>query len=870
MALSAKWGGICEACGASYPQGAPIGRLPSGRWGHAACAGEAQPAPAVSVLAEVVRVTCQRDNWSAARVRHLQGEGPQGQAAPGAYSVAGALPPDCQPGDRLRLTGRWEAARDSRWGDEFRVNVAIRELTADNKGAVALLTSVRGVGDARASQIVEAAGGPEALVGLVVRRDEATLAGLLAEHGRLSEARAREAAEALCAESGKAEALAYLAGLGLGPSRCAAALARWGADAKELVEDDPYVLMILDGVGWATADAVGRAQGLAQDDPRRARAAAQFALETATGEGHTWSCEASLTGQNEDVRDVVAQAAQQTGVPTAALVAGLASLFVPRTVHTRAGTVHTLPPVAARVEVEGEWGTEERIQPVGLAYAEAQCAMHLRRLMAGAEGIGALDVPGAALEGLHEHQAEAVRAVAETGVTVVTGGPGVGKTHVTKRLLDVLEYNGLKVACCAPTGKAALRMRELTGRPSQTIHRLLEWSPAEGQFKRGEENPLDADCVVCDESSMVDVSLARRLLSAVRTGARLVLVGDVDQLPSVAPGGFFRDVIESGTVRAVRLIKIFRQAQDSPIPWVARAINEGQEPDLDHGDKVRLICTDPDEQEATGQATVEAVFEAADALGVGVEDVQVLVPMKREAAGVFALNSALQGRICPLDEPGKSWVRIGGGDRGKKAEGDDDDTTAKASVGDRVMQTKNNYDLITFNGEIGRVVAANPQGLSEQEINEAAEDHEVVTSHKSRVAKARQAGDEAEAQRAAKREIVLIVSYPSPENGGFRLVGYTKAESWDLNLAYAITIHKSQGSSWPVVVVVAHRAHVRMLERALVYTAITRAEQACWIVGQQSAVGRAARTVLGAARRTTLRERLVEGVNEVATPDVED
>lgn len=863
MALTASYGGRCPYCAVNYSKGALISKGVKG-WGHVACCGsEEQPLEQIGV--EVVRVTAVRDGWVAARVRVLGGDS-DGLAC----SASGALPEDAHPGDRLQLTGRWEES--AQWGRQFRTRLAVRELRDDNRGAVALLSSIRGIGEARANAITDAAGGSQALVGLVtgLRRDD--LAALLVEHGKLDADRAAEAAKDLCAEADKAAALAYLAGLGLGPARCAAAIKRWGAEAKDLVEANPYALMVLEGIGWAIADRVARAQGIQPDDPRRARAAAQFALEAGVAEGHTWSSEEALRGEG-DSKDPTSLAAQQTGVSAEALVAGLAVLFVPQVVRSRGGQAWTLDPVATRVLVDDELGLGDpavRVQPRQLASAERRCAEHLQRLVEGAERQGALEVPAAALEGLDDDQAAAVRAVATHGVLVATGGPGVGKTHTTRRILDVLEYNGLRTECCAPTGKAALRMKELTGRPSRTIHRLIEWNPAEGEFKRSEDEPLQCDAVIVDESSMVDVALASRLLAAVPTGARLVLVGDVDQLPSVMAGAFYRDVIDSGVAEVARLTTIHRQAEDSPIPWVARSVNHGEEPRLDYGDKVRLIATDPESPDATGQAAIEAVFEAAAALDVPVEQVQVLGPMKKGAAGIEQLNRMLQSRLCPTE--GKPTVRIGGG-KGEDKECKEDGSREKgttytvAGIGDRVMQTKNNYDLSVMNGEIGRVVAADPNGIEAEDALEATDNHSVVTSHDARQRKAAAKG---EVEKVKRQAVVLVASFPAPENGGCRYVGYTRAECWDLLLGYAITVHKSQGSSWPVVVAIAHRAHARMLERALVYTAITRAEQACWIVGQRSAVAKAARTVAGAARRGTLCERLLGRVKEQVVAAVEE
>lgn len=429
----------------------------------------------------------------------------------------------------------------------------------------------------------------------------------------------------------------------------------------------------------------------------------------------------------------------------------------------------------------------------------------------------------------HENQKLAVELAAANRVTVLTGGPGTGKTATTNWIIEMLERNGLKVGLCAPTGKAAVRMREQTKRKATTIHRMLGWQSdgtwrfcadepvtfnADGQPMSG---PLPYDALVVDEVSMVDTVLMAGILNALTPDQRVVLVGDVDQLPSIGAGRVLFDLIESGVVPTVRLTKIFRQASESRIPYVARDINAGDMPDLSElsmksGSDVAWLELDAVEDVAA--TIVEAVVSLLpERRGFEPDDIQVIVPQHKTPVGDEELNRALQQRL------NKNFV---GDDKYGVRAGRD----YRLFAGDRVLHAnRNNYELNVANGEVGKVIDTNWRGI-------VVDPTTVTTS-------------------GAGKPIVLV-------DFGDRVVGFNKQEAQNLELGYAITIHKSQGSQFPCVVVPVHGANEFMLTRPLLYTALTRAEKACLMIGQATALDKATKNTRGVSRNTTLQPCLRE------------
>jgi exodeoxyribonuclease V alpha subunit len=424
----------------------------------------------------------------------------------------------------------------------------------------------------------------------------------------------------------------------------------------------------------------------------------------------------------------------------------------------------------------------------------------------------------------HEHQSTAVQLAADNRVLVVTGGPGVGKTFTVNAILQMFQANGLHVELCAPTGKAAMRMKEQTGQQAMTLHRLLGWTPDGWTFNADAptkfdmdgnqiSGPLPCDAVILDEASMVDVQLFSGLLQALKPTQRLVIVGDVDQLPSIGPGRVLFDLIESGVVPSVRLTHIFRQASESRIPYVARDINEGKSLDVTvlnaKGGESDVAFAEQSDELTLQAAIVEAVASHVPARrGIPSDQIQVLCPQHGKAVGDETLNPLLQARLNPnySDNP-YAGVKVGRGYR--------------LFVGDRVLHAnRNNYNLGegVANGETGRVLEANWKGVE----------------------------CPAGTQTSGKGKPVVVVDF------GDRKVGYNKNEAEDLELAYAMTVHKSQGSQFPCVVVPVHSCNSFMLTRPLLYTAVTRAEKFLVMLGEQKMLGKAANNTRGVERRTTL------------------
>lgn len=404
-------------------------------------------------------------------------------------------------------------------------------------------------------------------------------------------------------------------------------------------------------------------------------------------------------------------------------------------------------------------------------------------------------------------QVAAVHAAAESTVQVITGGPGVGKTFTINAILKLFDANGIGVTLLAPTGKAAQRIKEQTGRQASTIHRLLGTL-----FDVGDMLPRGA--YVVDEMSMVDAALLCALITKIPNGSRLVLAGDVDQLPSIGPGRVLFDIIQSGVYPVTRLTRIFRQASESRIPYVARDINEGRTPDLSDrtGD---VLWAEVDEAEEVADAIVNAYTHRLPARGF--RDIQVLAPQRSGACGVEALNQRLQAASNSNAANRDALVAIGNG--------------YKCAEGDRVIHTENNYDLMTFNGEIGRVVAASWQGLDS-------------------IGDAVWAGKDKGRAPKSTSAYQVIVDY------GDRKVAYSKEELDQLQLAYAITIHKSQGSQFECVIQPVVGEHTFMNTRPLVYTGLTRAAKLWLGLGQEKTLAGASTNIRGVARRTALQERI--------------
>ena len=633
--------------------------------------------------------------------------------------------------------------------------------------------------------------GPELARRMVAKFGPRTLEIVEKEPDRLTEvdgigaSRASKISAAFAEHRHVQDVMVFLRGHGVTAAFAGRIVRKYGKDAVRVVKENPYRLTEVWGIGFRTADSIAEKLGWARDAPARLQAGLVFVLGDQVEDGHTHVPENVLFDRGAEI----------LGVAREKLLPALETL-------ERGGSVTR--------EVLGDRGRTASLAAV--TQLEIEAAEAFAALCRTPARVVALDVDQAVAEveiaanlQLAPQQKQAVIAAAVDKCVVVTGGPGVGKTTIVRAIVELASRMRRRFSLAAPTGRAAKRLAESTGREAITLHRLLEYNPQTGAFQRDEDAPLDADLVVVDECSMVDLALFRALVVALPPRTQLVLVGDVDQLPSVGAGAVLADVIASGAATVVRLTEIFRQAAQSKIVTSAHLINQGEVPDLDAAASSSGAATSDfyfvsrEEAVAARETVVEMVAERIPArFGFDrMTGVQVLAPMHRGELGTTALNVALQARLNPAgeDKPELS--------RGERA----------FRLGDKVMQLKNDYDRNVYNGDIGIVERVDPD--------------------------------------AAKLWVAL---------GDGRTAEYERADLDQLVLAYAVSVHKSQGSEYPAVVIPLATQHFMMLGRSLLYTAVTRGKRLVVIVGSRRAVGMAVRNATARARYTWLAERIRESV----------
>jgi exodeoxyribonuclease V alpha subunit len=721
----------------------------------------AVPGTNVTIDGEVVRVTFENEE-SGFRVLRVAVEG---RAQPETWV---GVVPATGPGTRVRATGRYE--RDPKHGDQLKVETLLTVAPSTLEGIERYLGSgmIPGIGRTYAKRIVDAFG-METLE-ILDRSPER-----LSEVPGLGSKRAGAVASAWERQRAIGAIMIFLQGHGVSPALATRIFKRFGPRAIEIVSRSPYRLALdVWGVGFKTADRIAQSIGISRDAPERAQAGVLQMLHDLSAKGHVYAPRGELA---ERAAEMLERDTPPVDEAIDALVAGK---------HVRMETFDT---------------GETAVYPVDLYEAEVRLARRLRTLARReAPGKARLEAGvGAAIAAFEKRngvtlapaQRDAVEQAAQHKVLVLTGGPGVGKTTIVRAILTLFADAKLVVRLAAPTGRAAKRMSEATGRDAVTLHRLLEFDPKQRSFARRQGRSLEGGAVIIDEASMLDLSLADALLQALGDDARLVLVGDVDQLPSVGPGAVLRDVIASGEMATVRLTQIFRQAEGSLIVQNAHRIHDGEPPETATGPGGEFYVIERRDDKAAADTVLE-IATGRIPKGFGMDprtQVQVLTPMHKGESGTLSLNERLQKALNP---EGPEVVR------GLKT----------LRLHDKVMQLRNDYDREVYNGDVGFIT---------------------------------------EVDVAAKR---LTVRFDD------RDVKYEETDLDELVLAYATSIHKSQGSEYPAVIVPILTQHYVMLSRNLIYTAVTRGKKLVVLVADPRAVGLALAETRREERRTYLAERL--------------
>jgi len=669
-------------------------------------------------------------------------------------------------GLRVRLVGRW--GQHQKHGRQFEFELCEALPPVDRAGLKRYLASrsFKGIGPKLAERIVDKLG-LEALER--IHEDPGCLDGLRGLTASIREG----LIEVVRSERGTRELRAFLFGLDLGPWYVEEITRVLGGNAEDAIRRDPYLLARrVRGIGFRMADRAARKLGLALDAPERRRAALLFAAEKAASDGHTALPEEELT---ERTLELLGEGSTPEGLSTELDELALEGEIALETTLEPGTRLCSLPAL-----FHSEYELSRNL--LHLAAAGPLQPMADEKQLEKAMGLSGLV--------LHEEQREAVLGLLSEPVALLTGGPGVGKTTTLRLVCELARSTGARLLLASPTGRAAKRLSEATGFEATTIHRMLGWDPGNHRFQHDVKNPLNADVIIIDEVSMLDAILAHHLVKAIHPPTRVLLVGDPDQLPSVAAGNVLADLIDSRRIPVFRLTQVFRQSRESLIVHNAHRILGGDMPVFpERGDRSADFYFFPAEDE---ELTARRLFEVVTRripLNFSLDwtrDVQVLSPMYRGPCGVDALNARMRDALGPAEQE-MVW-------RGRAFR-----------TGERVLQTRNDYDRNVFNGDMGTITRVEP---------------------------------------AVPRVIVRFSD---------QTVAYEKGELNDLTAAFAITVHRSQGGEFPAVVVPMVSAHVAMLQRNLIYTAVTRAKRLLVLVGSMRALRMAVRNVRGVERQSLLR-----------------
>lgn len=713
-----------------------------------------------TLIATVEHVRFRADNgWTVASVLTEEGR---------MTNVVGVM--DIRPGSKFVFSGTW--GNHPKFGEQFQVVSADLPMPSDYEGALGFLDQLPHIGEVRGRQLLSRFGVDE-LFDVIENQPEK-----LVEIAGITPERAMEVQEGYKRLLSYKEDIILLKSFGLTDGQCSKIRAyakKRELRIKDIFDTNPYQLTSIRGFGFPTVDDFSLRYGVKMDDPSRAKAAIVYALQEAKSQGHCFM-------QEWDILEWIDEAY----VPEHVGKKALSDLSEER--------IHVVED-EGKIYLRSMWNDETCVARRTLQLTHEFQVDLDEALEAELEAVNFV---------LHAKQFNAVEAALTNNMSIITGGPGTGKTTSLKKVIEALERMGIGrpyIACCAPTGKAAIRMRHQAGIQASTIHRLLEYSPELEDFVHNSLNPLPVQAVIVDESSMVDIWLMARLIDAIPNSARLILVGDVDQLPPVGPGNVLGDLISCNVVPVTRLTHIFRQSEHSWISINARDIKEGRKPNIDDEHSEDFFFIDQSDPEDIQDTLVDLVQnQIPERHGIQPADVQLLCPQKKKAVGVETMNHIFQDTFNP-ESPGKKEWDLGHG--------------KVLRVGDRVIHTVNNYDLMVMNGEVGQIDAI-------MKVDNT--DHMVV-------------------------------------NFGDREVIYTKLDAYDLQLAYAMTVHKSQGSEYPAVVMPVHSINKFMLTRKLIYTAITRGKQVVYLVGQRSALFKGVSNNRDDTRSTFLAER-VQGTKD--------
>jgi len=669
-------------------------------------------------------------------------------------------------GEWITVTGSWN--NDRVHGLQFRAAFLKASAPTSAEGIEKYLASgmIRGIGPVYAKKLVKAY--RDKVFDIIENEPER-----LRDVAGIGPVRAERITAAWAEQKVVREIMVFLHSHGVGTARAVRIYKTYGNDAIQVMSENPYRLARdIRGIGFRTADAIAIKLGIEKNAMIRIRAGISYALSEAMGEGHC-------------------------GLPTAELIPLAVELLEVDSALVQTALELELSEATVIADQVGE---THCVFLAGLHKAERVIGERLLNLMNGKLPWPWID-PDKALPwieqktglSLAESQVAAIRLALSSKVMVLTGGPGVGKTTIVNGILKILAAKGIEILLCAPTGRAAKRMTEATGFEAKTIHRLLEVNPKGGGFKHNEESPLECDLLVIDETSMVDVMLMQAVLKAIPDNASLLVVGDIDQLPSVGPGQVLADIISPGVAPVVRLTEVFRQAAQSQIITTAHKINKGAIPDLSkpEGDS-DFYFVQADDPESAVKRIIELVKNRIpQRFGLNpIRDIQVLCPMNRGGVGARSLNIELQ---AALNSAGENKIERFG---------------STFAAGDKVMQIENDYDKEVYNGDIGYIDSLD---LDDGELS---------------------------------------VSFDG------RTVIYGVGELDTLVPAYAATIHKSQGSEYPAVVIPVMTQHYTMLQRNLLYTGVTRGKRLVVLVGQKKAVAIAVRNISGRRRWSKLNEWL--------------